>query len=222
MPSYCVRRAAAEPPIGKWNDPVWEGADTLKVDHFYAQSSDHRPVVRARLLHDQRGLHVLYDVKDRYVVAVNQGYQTPVCKDSCVEFFLQPRGDKGYFNFEINCGGQMLLYYIEDARKAPGGFAKYTKLPDADMDLVRIEHSLPEVVRPERTEPTDWWMQAFIPWELFERYTGGITPVSGSAWRGNFYKCADGSSHPHWASWSVVEGQLNFHKPEYFGEVRFE
>jgi hypothetical protein len=223
MPTYRVRKAAGQPPVGKWNDPVWQVADTLHVNHFYDKSSDHRPPVQARLLYTDRGLHVLYDVKDRYVMAVRQGYQASVCKDSCVEFFLKPKPDKGYFNFEINCGGQMLLYYIEDATPAPtGGFAKYTKLPDADLDLIKINHSLPTVVTPERTEPTDWWLQAFIPWELFERYMGKVRPLSGQTWRGNFYKCADDTSHPHWASWSVVEGSLNFHKPEYFGEVKFE
>lgn len=224
MPTYTVRRAAADPAVGKWDDASWKPANIIEVSHFYMQrnASDHRPVVRAKMLHNERGLFVLYDVQDRYVVCVNTGHQAMVCRDSCVEFFLKPKSDKGYFNFELNCGGHMLLYYIEDATKVDGNFARYRHVDDGDMDLVKIDHSLPEVVKPERTEPTHWWLQAFVPWELFNKYMGAVTPVSGKIWRGNFFKCADGSSHPHWASWAVNPGELSFHQPQYFGEVRFE
>jgi hypothetical protein len=222
MPSYRVRKATAKPPVGKWNDPVWQKADTVQVNHFYAKSSDHHPVVQARMLYDEQGVYVLYDVQDQYVLSTHTGHHAAVCRDSCVEFFLRPKPEKGYFNFEINCGGHLLLYYIEDARKVAGGFAKSMPLPDGDMDTVKIEHSLPEVVQPERTEPTHWWLQAFIPWGLFEKYMGKVTPVSGQTWKGNFYKCADESSHPHWASWAVVGGELNFHQPQYFGEIHFD
>jgi len=37
-----------------------------------------------------------------------------VWKDSCVEFFIQPRPDAGYFNLEMNAGGAHLCCYIED------------------------------------------------------------------------------------------------------------
>jgi hypothetical protein len=34
------------------------------------------------------------------------------------------------------------------------------------------------------------------------------------------YKCADQTSHPHWAAWSAVN-TLNFHVPDCFGAVQF-
>ena len=37
----------------------------------------------------------------------------------------------------------------------------------------------------------------------------------------NFFKCADDSSHPHWASWAPIGEALNFHQPQYFAPLRF-
>ena len=54
-----------------------------------------------------------------------------------------------------------------------------------------------------------------------EPYIGTIGDVRGQTWRGNFYKCGDHTSHPHWASWSPIGEQLDFHQPEFFGELRF-
>src|SRR5699024_5377101 len=68
MPTYHIRRAQGELPVGRWDDPLWRQADTVAIDHFYDRSSDHRPRVEARFLWDQRGLHALYNVKDRYVL----------------------------------------------------------------------------------------------------------------------------------------------------------
>jgi hypothetical protein len=49
-----------------------------------------------------------------------------VWKDSCVEIFLQPKPDAGYFNLEMNAGGAHLCCYIEDPERVPGGFKKFT------------------------------------------------------------------------------------------------
>ena len=48
---------------------------------------------------------------------------------------------------------------------------------------------------------------------------GPLEPPAQRRWRGNFYKCADESSHPHWASWRPIGEKLDFHTPEFFGEI---
>ena len=55
-----------------------------------------------------------------------------------------------------------------------------------------------------------------------EQYVGRLCNLPGQTWRGNFYKCADRSSHPHWASWSPLGEPLNFHTPQFFGPLRLE
>jgi hypothetical protein len=191
------------------------------MEHFHAASSAHRPVVIAKLMYDPANLYLRFRVDDRYVVAKHTEFQSPVWQDSCVEFFVQPRGSGGYFNFEINCGGALLSYYIEDPTRTADGFAKYTKLSAEQGRRVRISHSLPATVAPERQEPIQWHIACAIPLEVLEAYTGPLGLLAGQTWRGNFFKCADDSSHPHWASWAPISEELNFHQPQYFGLLRF-
>jgi hypothetical protein len=220
---YRIRRAVA-PPEGqaRWEGPMWSRAETLDIDRYYAKSSEHRPRVQARALYDDAALHVLFRVEDRYVRSTHTEYNAMVCRDSCVEFFVEPKPDKGYFNFEINCGGTLHLSYIEDPTRRPGGFAKFTPVPEEVARRIRIHATMPRVVEPEIAEPVEWRVEYAVPLAVFEEFVGALGALPGQVWRGNFYKCADETSHPHWASWSPIEGELNFHQPRYFGRLRFE
>ncbi len=217
-----VRRISSPPPLdGSWNEAGWERSEILPVCRFHPRSSDHRPRTRARLLHDSRFLYVSFRVQDRYVRAVHTRSQDPVWKDSCVELFIQPRPEGGYFNFEVNCGGAMLLSLIEDPRRTDGGFARCRMVEDAWMERISIYHSLPQRVEPEIVEPLDWVVQYAVPFELFEAYLRRRVRPDGESWRGNLYKCGDETSHPHWASWSPIGEELDFHRPNTFGVIAF-
>jgi hypothetical protein len=145
----------------------------------------------------------------------------PVYKDSCVEFFVQPKPDRGYFNFEFNCGGSLLCFYILDPTRVPNGFKDFTPLPEEDGKQVVIYHSMPPVIEPEIVVPTEWRLEFFIPFAVLEKYVGPVGNVTDQEWRANLYKCGDETSHPHWASWAPVD-EFNFHLPHCFGTIRFE
>ncbi len=227
MKEYLVRRAEAAPPLSAaWEDPCWQGVEPLEIAEFRPESSDHRPRTRARLLHSDGGLSGIFRVEDRYVLCRRVRFQDPVFEDSCVEAFLQPKADRGYFNFEMGCSGALLATHITDHRRTPKGFAAFTRLTPEEGAQVRIRSSFairatPSPVDPEITSPTDWELSFFIPFALLESHVGPVRPVGGQEWRANFYKCGDKTSHPHWASWSRVDS-LNFHLPECFGRLRFE
>jgi hypothetical protein len=220
---YTVKKAVLRPEgKGLWDGPAWRQADTLDIAHFHPQSSAHRPKVQARILYDDAGLYVIFDVQDRYVVCTHTEYQSSVCRDSCAEFFVQPAAGKGYFNFEINCGGALLLTYITTPNPESGEHRQTTDIPWELGKQVRIFHSLPEKVEPECGDATEWRIEYFIPYVVFEPYVGPLGAPAGATWRANLYKCADDSSHPHWASWAPIGEKLSFHKPFYFGSLRFE
>jgi len=220
---YTVRRARQTPQLdGDFDGPGWRDANVVNVDRFRPESSDHRPATRAKMLHDDAGIYLAYHVSDRYVVCRHTRPQEMVCNDSCVEAFLQPRSDRGYFNFELNCGGTMLLYCVADATRTPKGLAAAEPVDAELMRRIRIYHSMPASVPEEIDRPIEWTVQYFVPFALFERYVGEIKPTLARGWRGNFYKCADKSSHPHWASWAPIGEALNFHVPEHFAPIRFE
>jgi hypothetical protein len=138
-----------------------------------------------------------------------------------VEFFFQPGENSGYFNLECNCGGAFLISYITNPERTENGFKEWTKVPWSWAQKIQIGSSLPRVNDPERNEAVTWLLRFFVPFDLIEHYAGPVRPVRGLVWRGNFYKCAEEISHPHWASWSPVD-EFNFHLPRCFGALRFD
>jgi hypothetical protein len=221
-PSYTAYPTVGNAPLdAAWESPLWQQAEEARIDHFHAAGSSHRPDARVRLLYDAANLYVRFRVDDRYVVARHTEFQEPVWRDSCVEFFVQPRPERGYFNFEMNCGGALLSYYIEDPTRTPDGFVKFTRLSPDQGRQVRIVHSLPLTVFPEQAGPVVWHLGCQIPLAVLEAYTGPLGPLTGQTWRINFYKCADDCSHPHWGSWAAIGEELNFHQPGCFGRLEF-
>lgn len=200
-------------------ESIWN--QFLQIKHFRPEGSGHRPQTLLQLLHDNDSIYGLFQVQDRYVRCVYQNCGDPVYRDSCVEFFVMPKPQCGYFNFEFNCGGTLLCFYITDGtRVSGGGFKEAFKLNAADLASVQVNSSMPKVVEPEISEPVSWWLTFQIPVAVMEKFVGKIGALSGQAWRGNAYKCGSGTSHPHWGAWAPVD-ELNFHLPRCFGELRF-
>jgi len=228
-PVYVAKRAPAPPALsGDWAGAVWKEANTLRVTHFLPklenglEDSGHRPDTRARVLYDAKGLYVHFRVKDQYVRSITTAYRGPVWEDAAVELFVQPKAARGYFNFEINCGGAMMLSYHENTEWKGESLRPGGGVPWELASKVKIFHSMPETVEPEIAGPVTWHIEYFIPFELFEEYLGPLGGVAGQTWRANFYKIAETNSHPHFGAWSKIEEGNSFHQPEFFGYLRFE
>lgn len=200
----------------------WANANVLSINNFRPEGSDARPEAVCRVLYDDSGLYLRYSLKDRWVKCAAENYQDSVCEDSCVEFFIEPAGGKGYLNFELNACGVMLLYHVIDWTEVGDAYADYYAVEKyADEAVKRYPSLKAEEVKEEITDPCDWELGVYIPFTLIEKEFDSVKlPESGTVWRGNFYTCADGTSHPRWASWSPVN-KLNFHLPECFGEIIF-
>ncbi|MDZ4859171.1 MAG: carbohydrate-binding family 9-like protein [Candidatus Hydrogenedentes bacterium] len=219
---YTIKPATARPHLdGQWDSPIWQAAETAHIAWFHPMSSDHHPDARARVLYSDEGLHIIFRVLDRYVRSITTDYMGPVYKDACVEFFVQPRAGKGYFNFEMNCGGTLLLSYVTEVEVEGKKKKNYEEMPWEYGKQVEVFHSMPKTVEPEHTEAVEWRIEYRIPFGIFEKYLGPLGNVAGQEWRGNFYKCAENNSHPHWGAWSPVGEQLNFHQPDKFGVIKF-
>ncbi len=189
----------------------------VPVSCFHARSSKHQPKVAVYLAHLSNCLLLHFTVQDQFVIARHTRYQDPVCRDSCVEAFLEPVPGQGYFNFEFNCCGTMLASYCPRPIQEGG----HTMLSAEIGGRIEVYASLAGPIQQEITIPVNWSLTARIPLTVMEQYVGCLSPLEGAVWHGNFYKCADQSSHPHWASWLPVGEPLNFHKPSHFGTIRF-
>jgi hypothetical protein len=170
------------------------------------------------VLHHETGIHVIFRVQDRHVRSVVTTPNGSVCGDSCAEFFVEPVAGRGYFNFEINCGGTPLVHY-----NAVSAAFRYDPvlIEGPRLEKVIIFHSMSKTVDSEITDPVTWFVQFTAPFELFEAFVGPVPRDSGAVWRGNFYKCADFTSQPHWAMWNRIPGALGFHRPEFFAPLIF-
>ncbi|MDD5727048.1 MAG: carbohydrate-binding family 9-like protein [Victivallales bacterium] len=217
--SYLIKYVKDVKLDSPWDGAVWKQADIVNIDKF-CRGSQH-PEAKCKLLYNENGIYGLFQVKDRYVRSVSTKFQESVCEDSCVEFFVEPAGGRGYLNFEFNCGGNMLVFLITDATRTQDGFADYRPLTEAEVAGMEQFTTMPPLVDPEITEPVIWRRGFFIPFAVFEKTTGMQTgKLSKQVWRANFYKCGNKTSHPHWASWQPLSA-VNFHLPQCFGEIKF-
>lgn len=218
---YCVARLSE--PIqmdANWDKPAWNKVEPLTFEHHMGQEPEHRPRVLAKLAWDDEAVYIIYHVDDRYVRALAKKYQDPVCRDSCVEFFFTPGSHLGlaYFNIEVNCGGMMLFHWQPE-----GDQDKAVQIAAEDAEKLEIAHTLPNIVDPEIEEPTTWTLEYRMPFEVIRKYCpDSANPSTGVNWKANLYKCGDGTSHPHWLTWSHVNRPMpQFHVPECFGTIKF-
>ena len=215
--SYIIKKSSRPLiPGADASHPQWENAVTLKLSEVINADSGHIPETEVKMLYDDNGIAGVFSVKDRYVIGKATGDQQPVCRDSCVEFFVHPAGDKRYFNLEMSCTGNILLYHVENCRAEI-----FDVLPQEDLDTIVRKSSLPSQVVPEITDSVNWTMSFYIPVELFVKHSGIDPVLCGQKWTANFTKCADDCSHPHWLSWQQLS-KLDFHLPAEFGEIIFE
>jgi hypothetical protein len=218
---HTIPKTALRPELcGLWDGPVWNETPFVGIDCFRTESTSHRPPVRCKLLYDDSHLYGLFLVRDRYVRCIHTGFQAPVYEDSCVELFLQTKPDKGYFNFEFNCGGALLASYVTDPARIDGRVAEATPLSLEEGRQVAVYHSLPSIIEHEMEDEVTWFLEFAIPFALLQGYAGSLGKVDGQQWRGNLYKCGNKTSHPHWASWNRLTDR-NFHAPWDFGALRF-
>lgn len=199
----------------------WEKANLAQVALFHKKSGPIRPTTFFRGMWDEHNLYIRFDVLDTCVKVVQTKLHGNVCDDSCAELFIQPAPGPGYFNFEINAAGTMLLYYLEDCRRTgnpKSPFVKFQKISPEWAAQVEIHHSLPGVVRKPILQPIAWAIAYRIPLALFTAYTGECGIAKGDEWRGNLFQCG-GSDH--WAMWSDIGPKLNYHQPKKFGTFRF-
>jgi hypothetical protein len=202
-----------------WDKPQWNAVQPETLTLFMGEKPAHFPKTQFKVAYDANNVYVIFRVEDQYVRAVQQGYNSGVCRDSCVEFFFIPGTDikQGYFNLETNCGGTILMYH----QLARG--ANHKEFDPNDLDTIEIAHSQPTIVEPEIQKPTVWTLEYRMPVKILEKYAPLAKPRPGVTWKANFYKCGDQTSHPHWLTWSLVDlPQPDFHRPEFFGTLIFE
>ncbi len=223
MKTYVIARSGVFPDFSaKVGSFPEDEAHKVQISEFLKESSAHRPRTEVALVYTDDGLWGKFKVNDRYVRCVHTTFQDPVYQDACVEFFVQPAGAQSYFNFEFNACGTLLASHVLNPEKDKNGLPReFIPLTVKDLEDIKVRGSLPAPVVEEITEAVTWTLEFFISFDLLARYISDMKrPAYGDVWRGNFYKCAENNSHPHWAAWAPVDA-FDFHLPRCFGELVF-
>jgi hypothetical protein len=158
-------------------------------------------------------LYLKFSVTEMNIRALYMNDQEPVWEDSCVEFFCKIKNSDTYMNFEFNCIGTC----VATTRKG----RNEDVIPFTENQMKEIDRfsTLYRQILFEKKGLSYWELTVKIPFHLM-----GIDPFDlPKELFGNFYKCADGASSPHYVSWNPIStGTPNFHCPEYFGKLVFE
>lgn len=210
--------------------PCIERLDTLSSDNIMKELEEHgahqtidvlnwpdqypyRPLSTFTIAHSRTAIYIDFFVRCNYLRAVNTENNSSVHQDSCVEFFLQPKlDDPHYYNFEFNCIGT-----IHTARRLDRH--TFDRLTDEQLNMVQRYASCGKRPFQEVEGLFSWNLLVVIPFELIGIHYEG-KPIE---MRGNFYKCADMTTVPHFLSWSPISTpQPDFHRPEFFGNIVLE
>jgi len=186
----------------------------LKLEMVNWGEFPYHPDVSVQIAWNEDELFLQYKVKEQSVKGEVTKSNGRVWTDSCVEFFLSPEGNDDYYNLEINCIGTALLGYRKKGEPV-------VHATDNQITAIRRISSLGNDPFAEQKEPTEWQITVAIPWDAFFKHE--LESISGKKMRGNFYKCGDELTVPHFVSWTKIKTEKpSFHAPEYFGGLEFE
>ena len=169
--------------------------------------------VSVHIAHDNQKIYLYYQVEGEELRAVNTKDFMAVWEDSCVEFFMQRKGEKTYRNFEFNVHG-VLLASKHETRYSSEKFSE--ELMSSIKRFTTIRH-----IYKSNRQLSDWTLYVEIPKNAI-----GFSQdekLSQQTIGANFYKCGDETNEPHFISWNPIDlPKPDFHVPQFFGELTFE
>jgi hypothetical protein len=173
----------------------------------------YKPGLKFRIAHTGNEIWLKYYVNEKNILAQETRTNGDVYKDSTVEFFISI-DSKSYYNFEFSCIGTIHIGHGE-------GRHNRTPVNPVIAEKIQIESTLGNQPFAEKSGDFNWEMMIRIPVECFA--FDKIETLKGLQATGNFYKCGDETSDPHFVTWNAIGTENpDYHCPEYFGKIDFE
>ena len=172
----------------------------------------YKPAFSFRMAHTSQSLIIEYRVREASIASVAGRDNGRVWEDSCCEFFSQLPGDDFYYNMECNCTGRLLIGCgpVREGRQLAAASVlnkvqRWSSLGSDDIALIEGDFSWNMVL----SIPKDAWFQS------------NVQSFDGMKMKANIYKCGDKLSQPHFLSWNKIDIETpDFHRPDFFGEMR--
>jgi hypothetical protein len=181
------------------------------IDAINWQEFPYKPIAAVDAARSSNMLYLHYFVRGlslRAMAAQDGQYVHP---DSCVEFFMRAAHSMRYTNFEFNCIGTCL---------AARGDNRHDRMPFTaeEYAMIKRHSTINHEAFAEKHGIYQWELTAAIPFELMGMEAARLP----EKFYGNFYKCADQTSHPHYVTWNPIPlPSPDYHCPMHFGEIYF-
>ena len=197
MKTYKIQRVHGE--------PDWETIPALAVDEVpWTEKTDIR--MTQQIGWDENALYIHQRAWEKDIRAEHTSPLSPVCEDSCMEFFFSPvPADGRYFNVEFNLNGCMFLGF------GHGRADSIRLIPEDHMALFHVR----------TVRLSDGWELYYdIPLSFLRLFYPDYTLEPGRVIRANCYKCGDKTVREHYMMWNPTTSDTpDFHRPEDFGEM---
>lgn len=184
-----------------------------RIDTVNWTSFPYKPEIKFVMAYGVNEIYLKFYIRETNTKAEKNKTNQMVSEDSCAEFFVSPSDDCLYYNFEFNPIGTTLL-------GCGTGRHDSTRADKMYVDRIRRLASMGTVPFPEIEGDNTWTLTVAIPFEVFFKHN--IERIKGTSFRANFYKCGDKLSTPHYLTWNPVGTERpDYHRPEYFGILKF-
>jgi hypothetical protein len=191
-----------------------KSSDIHKIETINWLSFPYKPEVKFKIAYCQNQILIKFYVSEESIRASETRINGDVYKDSCVEFFISPKGDGLYYNFEFSCIGIPHLGYGQSRNN------RILINPEI-ANKIETRSSLGDLPFDDKTGGYQWNMLVLIPVSTMI-YDRGLQ-LKGMKAGANFYKCGDETSSPHFVTWNPVNSDKpDFHQTESFGRLSFE
>ena len=171
------------------------------VSTYLWENNGYTPETNARLAINGECLFLHMECRESRPLARFTETGSPVCCDSCLEFFFSPNDCEAYCNLEVNANGCLLCGF---------GTSRHGRVP-AEILLEAPRATVCE---------EKWYIDLVISLEKVKKL---FRTEEIQYFTGNFYKCGDETAFPHYGMWAEVDSAVpDFHRPEYFGILNIE
>lgn len=172
----------------------------------------YKPKVLFTIAYTRDAILLKYFVQEKSIHVSCYTTNSPVHRDSCVEFFISFNDETSYYNLEFNCIGTCYAAFgssRNDRQLLPAALlAKIRRLAEVES----MEDAIKKYVQ--------WQLTLVVPLEIFRHHE--LEQLKNRNCNVNFYKCGDALPEPHFLSWNKITADApDFHLPAYFGQMEF-
>lgn len=188
------------------------GACDMIENVNWAKQFPYKPLTEFSILRTDQSLFIHFFVRGNLLKAEYTVDQSPVFKDSCVEFFCKVPDNPYYYNFEFNCIGTC------SASRRVARTEDVQRLNKEELSSIKRYSSIGKKAFKEMQGIFEWELSVEIPLSLI-----GLDSINlPTHLQANFYKCADDTISPHYVSWNRIPTDTpDFHRPDFFGILEF-